>query len=343
MSRPRVSVVIPCYNYGRYLPQCVQSVLSQAELELEVIIVDDHSTDGSEKIAFGIAREHSEVRVIRNEVNKRHIATYNIGLAAATGDYIVLLSADDILAKGSLARAVALMEAHPNVAFVYGYAPEFVDFPDPAPLPRTWTIWNGFDWIRAVARRGDNVIVNPEVVMRGSVMRKLVGYDPAHPHAADFLLWLQAATLGDVGRVNGVQAHYRTHPGQMHLTSFAGIMTDMRERTRVYRDFLTGCGRSAGRYDAEKLFDLASGATAREALWRSLLAELGGRDRIDADAKGFADLAREIFPAVQRTLLWSELGRWHRKRSARVPASLLKFIYRVKWAIKWRIWRSWGI
>ena len=341
-SRPLVSVVVPCYNYGHYLPQAVGSILCQQDVDLEVIIVDDHSTDGSELVAAELAARHPSVRLIRNEANKRHIATYNVGLAETTGDYVVLLSADDMLAEGSLGRATALMERHPSVGLVYGYCPEFTETPEPAAPGRTWTVWGGNEWLGSVARRGDNVIINPEVVMRGSVMRELVGYDPGFPHAADLLLWLQAATIADIGRVNGVQAHYRTHASQMHVTDYAGTLTDMRERTKLYRAFFTD-GRGARVPHAEQMLDNALRATAKEAVWCALLATMGDQQVGGSEGEAFAEFAESNYPAVTRTVLWRELAhRRHRERSS-VPDAVVRHAYSLKWAVKWRVWRQWGL
>lgn len=341
-ARPTVSVVVPCYNYGHYLPQALESILSQEGVDLEVIIVDDCSTDGSDLVAARLAEEHRSVRLIRNEVNKRHIATYNIGLAETSGKYVVLLSADDMLAEGSLARATALMEAHPNVGMVYGYSPSFSDTPPPMKPAHTWSLWEGSEWIRTVTRRGDNVVVNPEVVMRNSVMKRLVGYDAEFPHAADLLLWLQSATLADIGRVNGVQAYYRTHASQMHVTDYAGTLTDMRERMVLYNAFFAGDGRGARLPGAKQMLRNAARATAREAVWCALLAELANEAVGGADARAFSDFARATYPTITRSLPWRELHR-RRREERLLPDGVISFAYHVKWMIKWRIWRLAGI
>ena len=115
-------MVVPCYNYGHYLPACLGSALNQPGVEVEAIVVDDASPDGSGEVAERLSAADSRVRLIRHPRNKGHIATYNDGLEAARGDYLVLLSADDLLAPGSLARAAALLEANPEVGFAYGRA-----------------------------------------------------------------------------------------------------------------------------------------------------------------------------------------------------------------------------
>ena len=132
----RVSVVVPCYNYAHYLPACLGSALDQPGVEVEAIVVDDASSDGSREVAEDLSAADPRVKLIRHPRNKGHIATYNDGLEAASGEYLVLLSADDLLAPGSLARAAALLEAHPAVGFVYGRAVEFSgDAPPETPGP----------------------------------------------------------------------------------------------------------------------------------------------------------------------------------------------------------------
>src|SRR5689334_2494944 len=72
-TRPTVSVVIPCYNYGRYLPDAVASALDQTGVDVDVLVVDDASTDGSAEVALELAREDERVDVLLHEENRGHI------------------------------------------------------------------------------------------------------------------------------------------------------------------------------------------------------------------------------------------------------------------------------
>src|SRR5690349_8027236 len=116
----KVDAFVPCYNYGRYLRQCVESITTQRDVDVLVLILADASTDDTPSVAKQLAAEDSRVEYLRHEKNIGHIATYNEGIERATNDYTLLLSADDMLTPGSLARAARLMDAHPNVGFVYG-------------------------------------------------------------------------------------------------------------------------------------------------------------------------------------------------------------------------------
>ena len=341
--RPTVTVVMPCYNYGRFLPDAVASALDQPGVEVDVVIVDDASTDGSELVAKELERDHPEVRAIINEVNRRHIATYNLGLAEATGDYVVLLSADDLLASGALTRACALMECHPNVGLVYGYAPSFGSS---APLPeaaaRTWSTWSGEDWLRRLCRRGDNIIVNPEAVMRRSLMCDIGGYSDAFPHAADMLVWMQAASRMDVGRVNGVQAHYREHGANMHRTDYAGTITDMRERLELFANFFLGTAGGADRSDGGVLLRSARRSIAVEATWCACIAMDDGGSIGGSGPTEFAALAIDAFPEIRATRLYRE---YERRLVAPVSGPRVQAMataYDLRWRLRWRRWRRWG-
>ena len=116
-AMPTVSVVIPCYCYGRFLRDSVGSALNQDGVDVRVLIIDDASPDDSWDVAEALAAEDDRVEVRRHRVNQGHIATYNEGLLEwAEGDYSVLISADDLLTPGALARATSVLDARPNVA-----------------------------------------------------------------------------------------------------------------------------------------------------------------------------------------------------------------------------------
>src|SRR5690348_514781 len=74
---PRVSVVIPCYNYGRYIPACIESVLTQPGVDVDILIIDDASTDQSAEVIRNVAEKDSRISAIYHNQNKGHIATYN--------------------------------------------------------------------------------------------------------------------------------------------------------------------------------------------------------------------------------------------------------------------------
>src|SRR2546430_2944744 len=99
---PTVSVVVPCYKYGHYVTDCVTSILTNTEVELDVLVIDDASPDDSWEVVRRLPELDPRIRVRRNERNLGLIGTANSGVMAATGEYVVLISADDALAPGWL-------------------------------------------------------------------------------------------------------------------------------------------------------------------------------------------------------------------------------------------------
>jgi len=217
--RPTVSVVVPCYNYGRYVTQTVRSILRNEHVDIDVLVVDDCSPDDSWQVVQGLPRVDSRVRVVRNERNQGLIATANDGLEQAKGDYVVLLSADDALAPGWLDRGVDLLERTPHAVFAKGPVRVF-EGPHLPTLRKQRDIrsvvWPGRDWIAMSCDRGVTNVRSPEVIVRTSAQRGAGGYNPKVPYSSDMEMWLRLAVLGDVIEVDGpVSAFYRFHPTNM--------------------------------------------------------------------------------------------------------------------------------
>jgi glycosyltransferase involved in cell wall biosynthesis len=316
--------VVPCYNYGHYIPACIESILTQTGVDVDVLIIDDASTDNSVVTIKDAVDEDPRVRAIYHKKNKGHIATYNEGIFSVDGDYVVLLSADDLLAPGSLLRATALMKANPGVGLAYGLA---VDFSDTPPIQSrssatSWTIWRGRDWLADRCMTGRNALRCPEAVMRSDVLHTVGGYRPDLPHAGDFDVWMRAASISDIGYVGGApQAYYRTHANNMHNVQFnrseaKGTIVDLQQRYACFADVLQN-SRHVAQSDA--LFWRARRSLAREALNLAIRSYEWGL----ADTWPVAELtsfAEQIYPPDKLRSLWRALalrrrvgsGHWHR-------------------------------
>lgn len=120
--KPRISVVIPCYNQAQYLPEAVESVLTQTLRPHEVIIVVDGSPDNS--LAVAQSYEKYGVKVI-NQVNKGLASARNAAIMNMTGDYFMPLDADDKMAPNCIEKITKTIENNPNVDIV---APSFKEF-----------------------------------------------------------------------------------------------------------------------------------------------------------------------------------------------------------------------
>jgi hypothetical protein len=356
--RPLVSVIIPCYNYGRYLTQCVNSVLSQEGVRIEIIIIDDASSDGSDQIVRKFGARDARIHAICHAVNQGHIATYNEGISQVTGDYTVLLSADDLLTPGCLARATSLMEAYPSVGLAYGFPVDFTDghLPAARTTTKSWIIWAGHDWLAYRCKVGRNIIRCPEVVLRTSVLREIGGYNKHLPHAADFELWMRAATVSDVGYVAGAdQAYYRIHASNMHQSVF-DMLDDFSQRLASFDTIFDE--RSGSLKDLGSMRDMAHRALARAALSqavrdtahraiaRSALSRTFGASSLvavgDEPVDGYAEFALKAWPEAKNLREWRILNSLFDETGS-LPKLSLSLVTRMamrKTATHFRGWRK---
>ncbi|TXN30440.1 glycosyltransferase family 2 protein [Lacisediminihabitans profunda] len=340
-SLPRVSVVIPCHNYAQYLSEAVDSALSQTGVIVDVTIVDDASTDGSLRIAREWESQDPRVRVVAHETNKGHIITFNDALESATAPYVVKLDPDDILPDGALRRSAEVLDAHPDVAFVYGPVVNFNGAVPTHPTAvgrRRLKVWPGGRWIELRVKRVENVISQPEVMIRTSALAVSGGHRADLPAASDFNLWLRLASLGSVARIGGVvQGLYRVHSLSMQHTIHAGKIVDFHARRSAFDAFFSEAGgRVAG---VESLRRANRRALASDAVRRAFEELEDGRS-----AQEFLDEAVDLRPDIARTSSWKNSY----KRTAGLPFNGLAVrVERLRrdlsGRIRWRIWRRYGL
>src|ERR1700726_573779 len=148
---PKVSVCLDSFNYGRFLPEAIESVLSQTFSDFELIICDDCSTDDSFEIAQNYGTQDGRIRVRRNPGNLGMVKNRNVCLAQAQGEYVKWLHADDFLCSTeALDRMVAGLDANLPVSLVAS-ARRIVD-----EKSRTVATWSCFVQGRPIA--GTSVI-----------------------------------------------------------------------------------------------------------------------------------------------------------------------------------------
>ncbi len=121
---PKVSVLVPCYNHARYIEALVLSVINQSYANVELIVIDDGSTDSSVELLSELSSRY-EFEFHRQE-NQGVTKTCNRLLGMATGDFISIVASDDVLVAGRLQKQVEFLKENPGVGFVYG-AVEYID------------------------------------------------------------------------------------------------------------------------------------------------------------------------------------------------------------------------
>ena len=197
----KVDIVVPCYNYGRFLEDCVRSLLDQSIEDIRVLIIDDASTDGSVAVAERLARADDRVTVRAHTQNRGHIATFNEGIEWANSDYFLLLSADDLLAPGALARAVRVMDENEDIILTYGDCAVW-NTEDPFPVindePGALS-WTRVDLVGKLCEAAANFVPTPTTIGRTDVQKAIGGYRPELPHAGDLEMWLRFGAHGGSG------------------------------------------------------------------------------------------------------------------------------------------------
>ncbi|MGY1733766.1 glycosyltransferase family 2 protein [Geodermatophilus sp. SYSU D01045] len=345
VRRPRVSVVVPCFDYARYLPTSVGSALSQEGVEVEVVVVDDCSRDDSLAVARRLAAADPRVTVVAHRSNAGPVATFNDGLAVAGGEYLVRLDADDALTPGSLARATALAESRPEVGMVYGAPLHFSGetLPRPRTRVRGWTVWSGPRWLELRCRLGVNCITSPEVLMRMDVVREVGGQrELAHTH--DMEMWMRLARAADVGHLRGPdQAWHREH-GASRSARAVDVVTDLHERAEAYTTlFEDGLGDPG---EDRRLLALARTALADEAVARVCQAYVRGWAG-DAVTDAYLAFAAGQVEDLDRLPHGPRLRRSVAAGTARaryLPGLLLPaLVYRARREVHARRWRGTGL
>jgi glycosyltransferase involved in cell wall biosynthesis len=119
-GRPLVSVGIPTFNRASTLRRAIESVLAQEEVELELVVSDNASTDDTEELCRELARSDARLRYLRQPRNLGPFANFRAALDAARGSYFMWLADDDWLERGYLARCADFLERHPDHALVCG-------------------------------------------------------------------------------------------------------------------------------------------------------------------------------------------------------------------------------
>jgi glycosyltransferase involved in cell wall biosynthesis len=208
---PDVSVVIPTHNRRHLLGQAVRSALGQTDVEIEVLVVDDGSTDGT---ADAVARFRDDrIQLIRHPRPRGVALARNAGAEAARAAWVALLDDDDLWAPDKLSRQLAAASAA-DAGWVYAGVVEVDADVRPlggGPPPSPETLLSG------LRRRNLMPAGSSNVVVRSDVLSSSGGFDPGLRHLADWDLWLRLAALGPPACVPVPLVAYRLHPGQATL------------------------------------------------------------------------------------------------------------------------------
>lgn len=207
----RISVIIPCYNYGRFLPDAVNSVLGQKKdgLAVEIIVVDDGSTDDTAAVAQGMG---SSIQYIYQE-NQGPSAARNSGIRAARGDYLVFLDADDLLTAGTLASHIENFAAHPELDVSVCLSLQIFENKDGKTASALWPLKCAHLDMHLCH---SNISPIHTFMLRAHVAQDLGFFDPDLRACEDQDYWLRCAALGKrIGPTPEGLVIYRKHNGSL--------------------------------------------------------------------------------------------------------------------------------
>ncbi|MBN1669031.1 MAG: glycosyltransferase [Anaerolineales bacterium] len=310
---PKISIITPSYNQAIYLEQTIRSVLAQGVPDLEYLVVDGGSRDGSRAI---IERYADQLAWWVSEPDQGQAEAINKGFARANGEYIAWLNSDDLYAPGALQSAIATLDANPELGLVFGDAITFDAHGAPIRELR-FADW-GLPELVAF-----NIICQPAVIMRRSALEQAGYLDLDYHFLLDHHLWLRIARRFPIQHVQEVWAFARYHSQAKNFAQAAGFG---QEALRILAWMETQPDLSqAVQQDRRRVYAMAARFNGRYLLdggqpWAALRAYLSALFRHPATA--LVEWHRILFALLSGVGL-RRLGQvYYRLRSQAAPVSL---------------------
>jgi len=221
-----VSIVTPTYNRAAWLRETLDSLLAQARAPLEIIVVDDGSTDATPALLAGYG---DKLHTLRHSENRGEAASVNAGWRRARGDYVAIVSSDDPQPRDWLAVVAGHLDAHPGLVAAY---PDWtmIDAQSRPIAPQTAP---DFDYPRMLAECV--CLPGPGALIRRALAPPDEIRSPLYPLAADFAAWLELGLRGPIAHVPAAAAQWRRHDGSTTEQNRGPALG--RECERIMRDF----------------------------------------------------------------------------------------------------------
>jgi glycosyltransferase involved in cell wall biosynthesis len=243
----RVSVVVPNYNCGPYLQQRIDSIFNQTFKDLEILLLDDCSTDGSEKLLYENAAGRSNVTVFPSQANSGSVfRAWERGILAATGDYVWIAEADDWCEPDFLANILGAIEVSPGVRLAYGrsvpadangtitgdYNEVYLDNIAPGRWRKSY-VESGRNEVNAALGRANSIPNASAVLVTRPAAVRAIGTASRFRLAGDWAYYVKALAGGKIAYVDEAINYHRRH---------GTTVTRSLEGTRAYFDELTAVG-----------------------------------------------------------------------------------------------------
>lgn len=216
-GRPLVSVIVPTYNREEYLPQCVDSIFAQTYPNVEAVLVNDGSTDGSLALMRQYEEKSPDRVVVVDQPNGGIPNALNAGIRAMRGEYFCWLSSDDAFAPDKVEAQLGIFTEFPDTGLVHtdfwqiddhGNVLREIHAPVSDPYHLAWILFN------------INTVNGSTVMIPKTILAEVGVFDEALPHSQDYDLWLRIARRHPVRHITRPLIYYRIHAGQ--LTNIPG-------------------------------------------------------------------------------------------------------------------------
>jgi len=236
-QQPLVSVIVPTYNYGRFIGETLECLRAQTYANWECVIVDDGSTDNTTQQVARFTEQDARFKYLRQQ-NARQAAAKNNGLRNSAGVYIQFLDADDLIEPHKFEKQVEYLEAHPEIDIVYGSMRYFTT---ENPSDRRYWVWgenkpwmpevsgSGKEVLTAVVRQ--NIMVINAPLIRRSVVDAVGLFDNRLPPAEDWDYWVRCAAAG-------MRFQFEDWSGTLALVRWHSSSSS-HDRRRMYAAMLT--------------------------------------------------------------------------------------------------------
>jgi hypothetical protein len=257
---PLVSIIIPCYNQAHFLSDAIDSARRQTYSRIEIIVVDDGSSDNTS----AVATSYKDVYCIR-QANQGLSAARNAGLGASKGGLLVFLDADDRLLHNAIEAGASALNSHPDCAFVYGHLALIAADGSPLPTPKQVCVEK--DHCLELLR-GDYIWTPGVVMYRRAVFEAGLGFDTLIDACADCDLNIRIARDWPVHCHGQIILEYRKHAANMSKKAGMMLQTAMaahRSQFKIVR----------GNQDLEHAWK-AGGRSAQEYFGSRLLKQVQG-------------------------------------------------------------------
>lgn len=212
MKTPLVTVLLPCYNSEKYIKKSIESIIHQTYNKLEIIVLDDGSTDNSLEIINTCAKADSRIKVLKHDKNETLIPSLNEMISLAEGEYIARMDADDVSVPERIEKQIKYLETNYDID-VCGSSVIVVD--EKGEKRGIRRVPCDSKYIKELLPFG-NVIVHSSIVGRAKIFKQFI-YDMNYVHAEDYELWCRLVYSNNI-RISNIKEtllYYRVSGSQI--------------------------------------------------------------------------------------------------------------------------------